>query len=102
NDWISGYEASVIIENKTNGTLKDWNLAFDFNKDVSSPWNAQLVSKTGNRYLFDAKPYTWNSSISPRGKVSFGFTGAPGQVNQPPSNFAFGTSGTTPTPTPTP
>ncbi len=103
-DWISGFEASVVITNKTSSTLKDWSLSFDFDRNISSIWNARIVTKSGNRYTFDAKPHTWNKDIAAGGKVSFGFIGSPGQVKQPPSNFAFEAQGggSNPTPTPTP
>lgn len=109
NDWISGYQADVTIENKTSALLRDWCLAFRFGHEPVNPWNARLVSKSGDRYLFDAQPYAWNKDIPAKGKVSFGYTGAPGRISTAPTDFLFqygaacGTAGTpTPTPTPTP
>lgn len=104
-DWISGFEASVVIENKTTAVIKDWKLTFDLDRTVASIWNARVATKSGNRHTFDAQPHTWNKDIPARGKVSFGFIGAVGNHKNPPVNFAFepaGGSGPTPTPTPTP
>lgn len=104
-DWGSGFETLVVIENKTSSIIKDWKLTFDFDRNVSSIWNARVVTKSGNRYTFDAQPHTWNKDIPARGKVSFGFIGNPGNVKAPPGNFSFlpaSGGGTTPTPTPTP
>jgi len=107
NDWISGYQAEVTIENKTSGLLRDWCLAFRYAHEPVSPWNARLVTKSGDRYLFDAQPYIWNKDLPAKGKVSFGYTGAPGRISTAPTEFLFqyGAACTmpgAPTPTPTP
>jgi len=107
NDWISGYQAEVIIENKTSGLLRDWCLAFRYAHEPVTPWNARLVTKSGDRFLFDAQPFLWNKDLPPKGKVSFGYTGAPGNISTPPTEFLFQygmtcTSPGTPTPTPVP
>lgn len=107
NDWLSGYQADVVIENKTSALLRDWCLAFKYAHEPVSPWNARLVAKSGDRYLFDAQPYLWNKDIPAKGKVSFGYTGAPGRISTAPTEFLFQygmvcTTPGTPTPTPTP
>lgn len=106
NDWISGFEAQVVIENKTSNTLRDWSVSFDLPREVASIWNARVVSRSGNRHTFDARDYFWNKDLPARGKVSFGFVGSPGQLAQAPTAFSFqsqsGSSTPTPTPTPTP
>ncbi len=103
-DWISGYQGDVVIENKTSTILRDWSLSFRIEREPVSPWNARLASKSGDRYTFDAQPYIWNKDVPARGKVSFGFTGSPGNLTKAPSDFIFQTSGggTSPTPTPVP
>jgi outer membrane biosynthesis protein TonB len=105
NDWISGYQAEVTIENKTSALLRDWCLAFRYGHEPVSPWNARLVTKSGDRYLFDGQPYIWNKDIPAKGKVSFGYSGAPGNVKTAPTEFLFQygmVCGTNPSPTPTP
>jgi hypothetical protein len=74
---------------------------------IASIWSARIVTESGNRHTFDAKPYAWNKNIPAGGKVSFGFIGSPGNLKQPPTNFTFQPSGggvpaPTPTPVPTP
>ena len=101
-DWISGFQGDVIIENKTSTVLKDWSLAFRFQREPIGPWNARVVSKSGDRYTFDAQPFVWNKDIPARGKVSFGFLGSPGNVNAAPTDFVFQASGAVGTPQPTP
>ncbi|HRJ73784.1 MAG TPA: lytic polysaccharide monooxygenase, partial [Terrimicrobiaceae bacterium] len=63
NDWISGFQGDVVIENKTAVLLKDWKLSFRFDRDISGPWNARVASKSGDLYTFDAQPYLWNKDI---------------------------------------
>jgi hypothetical protein len=58
NDWLSGFQGDVVIENKTATTLKDWNLSFRFDRQIVGPWNARIASKSGDRSTFDAIPYT--------------------------------------------
>lgn len=105
-DWISGFQSDVTIENKTSTLLRDWTLSYRWTRDATSPWNARVVSKVGDRTTFDAQPYTWNKDIAAKGKVSFGFTGAPGGITAAPTDFIFtpssGTTSPTPTPTPSP
>ncbi len=33
-DWISGFEAGVVIENKTSAAIKDWKLSFDLDHPI--------------------------------------------------------------------
>lgn len=103
-DWISGFESLVTIENKTSAVIKDWKLSFDLDRAIASIWNARVASKSGIRFTFDAQTSSWNKDIPAKGKVSFGFLGAPGNLKAPPANFAFtpAGSGGGPTPTPTP
>ncbi|MEO8205032.1 MAG: glycoside hydrolase family 9 protein [Chthoniobacterales bacterium] len=102
NDWISGFQGDVTIKNKTNQTLKAWKLAFTFDREIATTWNAVIESHVGNRYTFNATAYTWNADIPANSSVSFGFTGSPGQVKNPPTNFVLTTNGSSSTPTPTP
>jgi len=101
-DWQSGFEAMVVIENKTSSILRNWKLSFDFDRTVNSIWNARVASKSGQRHTFDAQPHAWNRDIPARGKVSFGFIGRQGGYKQPPVNFTFQPGGSAPTPTPQP
>ncbi len=101
-DWVGGLEGSVVIENKTAVAIPNWKLSFDLDRTIASIWNARIVTKSGNRYTFDAQPHTWNKNIPARGKVSFGFIAAPGNLKSPPTAFTFEPSGSSPNPTPTP
>jgi hypothetical protein len=99
---VGGFEALVEIENKTASVIPNWKLSFDMDRTIATIWSARVASIYGKRYTFDAQPYSWNKDIPARGKVSFGFIGAPGSMKTPPTAFAFSPSGTVPTPTPSP
>lgn len=95
-DWGSGFGGSVTITNRGTTTLRDWSLAFDFDRSLDTVWSAQVASRTGTRYT--VRPESWNRDIAPGGKVSFGFNGSPGNVRQGPTGWAFTSATTTPPP----
>jgi aryl-phospho-beta-D-glucosidase BglC (GH1 family) len=83
-DWGSGFVADVAIRNDTAAALDDWVLEFDLAADITSIWNAEIVSRVGNRYVIRAASY--NKKIAPGSSVSFGFQGAPGNAPRALSN----------------
>ncbi|MFZ4775704.1 MAG: glycoside hydrolase family 9 protein [Terrimicrobiaceae bacterium] len=105
NDWKTGFQGDVTIRNKTSQPLRDWNLAFVMDRQISSIWNARVASREGSLQRFDASTFSWNKDVPAGGTVSFGFNAAPGGLTAPPTGFAFSAQGVvqpTPTPVPTP
>lgn len=84
-DWGSGFTADVVLTNQQPAAVRDWKLEFDFPYKITSMWNAQVVSQTGNHYVI--RHESWNTDIAANGKVSFGFQGTPGNVNTKPSGY---------------
>nr|MCH9640539.1 cellulose binding domain-containing protein [Actinomycetes bacterium] len=82
-DWGSGFNGDVTVTNTGTQALPDWQVEFDFDGDISSIWNAAIVSKTGNRYLVQGA--NWNSDVAAGSSTAFGFTATAGT----PSNFAL-------------
>jgi hypothetical protein len=101
-DWQSGFQGDVSIKNETGAPLANWQLTFQPGRAISSIWNARITSQNGNSYTIDAATVSWNKDIPAGGTVSFGFTGNPGALTQPPTNFAFAAQTSSPTPTPAP
>ena len=54
----------------TNG----WTLEFDSNFDITSIWNAEIVSRVGTKYT--VKSLSWNGSLAAGSTVKFGFNGS--------------------------
>lgn len=84
-DWGSGFQGEVTVRNRGTMPLQDWVVEFDFGGSITSIWNAQVVSHTGNHYV--VKGAQWNSTIAAGGAAIFGFVASPGSAPASPTNF---------------
>ena len=84
-DWKQAFNGEIIITNISEQTIEDWSLEFDFDKNISSFWTADIVSHEGNHYSIVNKGY--NANIAPGASVSLGFRGEPGGVDNSPNNY---------------
>lgn len=106
NDWGSGFEAAIDITNPGDSAIDDWRLEFDFERAISSIWNAEIEQHDGQHYVI--KPPSWAKQIPGHATVSFGFIGSPGDVSVEPRNIILrgdagsGASPTQPGPSPAP
>src|SRR5262249_15595090 len=69
-DWGSGFTGNVTIPNNSGNTLTNWTLSFTFNGQISSIWNASIVSHSGNQYVVQGA--SWNNTIAAGSSTSFG------------------------------
>lgn len=97
-DWGSGFTGEMTIKNNGTTSLNGWTLAFDFPAEITSIWNAQIVSHVGNHYVL--KDMGYNANISAGGSTSFGFNGTPGNLSAEPTNITV--NGNQPAPAPPP
>lgn len=86
-DWGNGYTSDVIIKNNTDKTIEDWVLEFDFDRDITSIWNAVIEEHLGNHYVI--KNAGHNSNIKADGQISFGFIGDSGKKDDVPANYSL-------------
>lgn len=94
-DWGSGFQAEVIVRNKTSEPIRNWTLQLSMPRRITGMWNAHIASISGDTFLIDAATQPWNRDIPAGGEVRFGFIGAPGDVAGPPGNLALvGSPGT--------
>ncbi len=92
-DWSSGFNGQITFTNDGSQILSQWTLEFDFDRSIDVIWNATIVSHNGTRYRLQSAG--WNDQVQPKGTVSIGFGGSPGNVQKGPENFLLtGTSGT--------
>ena len=84
-DWGTGFSGTMSIVNNSSSSLNGWTLEFDAPFEISSIWNAQIVSRQGNHYII--RNLSWNGSIAAGRSVSFGFSGTPGNVTTEPSSY---------------
>ncbi len=95
NDWGSGLQGQIAINNDQPAVIKDWRVEFDFGRTISNLWDAQLVSHVGNHFVIEGASY--NRSIAVGQTISFGFIAGAG--SDTPRNITLAGSGTTqPTP----
>jgi chitinase len=87
-DWGAGFVASLGFTNTGSTALNGWTLSFDFDRDITSLWNAVIVSHVGNHYVI--KNAAWNAYVPPGGTVTFGFQGTTGNVKNGPTNYVLG------------
>ena len=91
-DWGTGFGGQITATNTGTTAITNWQLGFDFPGQISSIWNASIVSHVGNHYVIQNAG--WNSTILPGANVTIGFNGSPGNVTVGPTNYAWvGTQG---------
>jgi chitinase len=83
-NWASGFTAAVTVTAGTAG-LNGWTVEFDSPAQISTIWNAEIVSRTGNHYV--VRNASWNATLAPGQTVSFGFQASPGGASATATNF---------------
>ncbi len=74
NNWGSGYQLDVVINNSGTATVNGWSVSLTFseNPQRTGGWNA-TISGSGN--LVTASNVNWNGTIGQGQSVSFGLQG---------------------------
>ena len=87
NDWGSGFEATVELQNLDSRTVDNWTVSFDYAADISSIWNASIIARDSDTYTISNAG--WNASLRPGQSVGFGFIGtsAAGTERLQPTNY---------------
>jgi hypothetical protein len=101
NDWGSGYQAQVTLNNQQTTSVANWKLEFDMPSNITSLWDGQISSHTGNHYVIVGA--NWNKDLAAGGSLSFGFVASPGGKPVAPTNYLLNGApigGTTPPPPP--
>ena len=69
--WGEYVNVNITLQNNTDHAKSLWKLTFDYEGQIDSIWNADIVSSEKNKYVVAAKNY--NSTIGAGQSVSFGF-----------------------------
>lgn len=85
NDWENGFIGTILITNKTNTTIEEWTLEFDFDRTIVDIWDGVIDSHQGNHYVIKNTGY--NSNIAAGQTVSFGFSGGGGDKTIEPQYY---------------
>lgn len=99
NDWGSGFQAQMTVRNPHSTALTNWVVEFDQPVTITSLWDAQLISRVGNRYTI--RGASWNADVAAGGQVSFGFVATPGNAPAPANVIVRSGGSGTPTRTAT-
>ncbi|MBR5066080.1 MAG: S8 family serine peptidase [Lachnospiraceae bacterium] len=70
-EWEDGYTGLVTITNNSENVIRNWALDFSCNNENISVWNAELISKDGNRISVGNMGF--NANINSGESVTFGF-----------------------------
>lgn len=102
NDWGSGYQAQIQLNNPQATSISNWQAQFDLARNITSIWNATIVSHTGNHYVVQGA--AWDRTLAANSSVAFGFV-ASGGGSVAPTNYVINGvpsgGGGQPAPTPT-
>lgn len=71
NQWDGHASIEAEIKNRMEKDLEDWQIAFGFQGEIKSIWNADILTHTGNHYEIENREY--NAVIPSKGSVKFGF-----------------------------
>ena len=82
-DWGSGFEAGIELQNLDTETFNDWVVSFDYAADITSIWDAAIVARDGDRYTIEHAG--WNATLEAGRSVAFGFIGSGSSAA--PTNF---------------
>lgn len=86
NDWNEGFTGNLSITNSGTAAIDGWTIEFDAPFEITNLWNAEIVSRNGNRYVI--RSADWNSTIKPNESISFGFNGKnPDGITIKPTNY---------------
>ena len=82
-DWGSGFVGAVSFTNLKTTSLGNWTIEFDLSQNITSIWNAEIVSHVGTHYVIRNASY--NGTVAAGGTVSFGFQADSGNPTLPSS-----------------
>lgn len=82
--WDSGFEGNFIIENLGENPMEHWEFKIDFNHEITSIWDGEIVQHENNTYIIGYP--TWNSKILVGSKAVVGFIAKKGSKIENPGN----------------
>lgn len=90
-EWENGFNGRILITNNAEYVIEDWLLTFDFKRNISNIWGANIEAVDKGKYT--VKNAGYNANIGAGETVSFGFTGNEGINSDNPLNFCLYTYG---------
>ena len=70
-DWGNGFQGQITIANNGDTNLVNWDLEFDLSNNISSIWDAQIISSGDGSYTIENE--SWNREIQAGESIAIGF-----------------------------
>jgi hypothetical protein len=84
--WATGFDGRLTIRNDSRRGIEDWRLALQLSPQITSIWNARIVSRSGDRYILGPVDASWDDGEIASGEtVTIGFV-AQGAATALPTN----------------
>ncbi|MFO1081352.1 MAG: Calx-beta domain-containing protein [Reyranellaceae bacterium] len=99
-NWGSGFTGAMTLTAGTTA-INGWTVEFNSTANITSIWNAVVVSHVGDHYV--VRNASYNAQVASGAAVSFGFNATPGSGGTAASSFTINgvPAGDTPPPLPT-
>lgn len=86
-DWGSGCNGAIILSNLTDESIHNWQLEFDYNREIVNISNAEIVSYEQGHYVIKNAEY--NADIAGNTSVHIGIVAGEGAADERPENFTM-------------
>ena len=73
NDWGSGFQGAVTLNNQDTQSYTDWTVSFDYGAQISSIWDAKIVGQDGTRYTVSNAGYNSELDLAANPSQLHGF-----------------------------
>ncbi len=70
--WNDGYNVRVIVTNKTDQPINDWEIVFSSKDEIVNIWNANVAYNEENTYIISDN--IWNKDVPANGCIEWGYT----------------------------
>ncbi len=87
NNWNSGFQGDMTIQNPTSSDINGWTLAFNAPYNITQIWNADIISHQGNQYVVANQGS--DAIIPSHSAVRFGFIASPGGTVPKPTGYVL-------------
>lgn len=86
-DWGTGCNGAIILSNLTNEPIENWQLEFDYDREIVDIANAVIVSHEQGHYII--KNVGYNADIAANSSVHISIVAGEGVAEERPENFTM-------------
>lgn len=86
-DWGTGCNGAIILSNLTDEPIENWQLEFDYDREIADIANAMIVSHEQGHYVIKNAEY--NADIAANSSVHISIVAGEGEAEERPENFSM-------------